>query len=85
MARTPTTKIGDKFGKLTVTNIYREPRKNKTSFKYLAECLCECGNTWVLEKGNLHRNKDTKQCGFCNNREVYAAANGNSTKKNTMN
>lgn len=46
-------KVGDKFGKLTVTKLLSQGR---------FECLCTCGNTTVLRAPQLKRRT---QCMFC--------------------
>lgn len=33
-------KVGDRFGKLTVTSVYRDAKNRR----YMAECLCDCGD-----------------------------------------
>lgn len=50
-------KLGDVFGKLTVTGITRDV-KNK---RHMAECSCECGNTKTISVRNLQRG--TSNCG----------------------
>lgn len=49
--------IGQKFGKLTVIEFaYRKDKK------YLWKCLCECGNTCIVDGYRLRSNK-TRSCG----------------------
>mgnify|MGYP001606144053 CR=1 FL=1 len=48
-----TYKVGDQFNKLTIVRIIDKDH---------AECLCDCGNSCFVYKGNL-RNNHTKSCG----------------------
>lgn len=58
--------IGKRFGRLTVISLNEEKIKeekrknNKTRIYY--NCLCDCGNTTIAEKGKL-KNGNTKSCG----------------------
>lgn len=49
--------VGKKFGRLTVLE-RSESRNKKTMYK----CICDCGETRIVEGGNL-RNGHTKSCG----------------------
>ena len=66
--------IGKKFGRLTVISLNEEKIKeekgknNKTRIYY--NCLCDCGNTTIVEKGRL-KNGNTKSCG-CFHHEVVS-------------
>lgn len=57
--------IGQKCGRLTVTS--REENKNKRAYW---NCLCECGNTTIVE-GKRLRNGHTQSCG-CIRKETSA-------------
>lgn len=57
--------IGEKFNKLTVVSLkdkIRNPSPNARGFIYIYECLCECGNTSFVRKGNL-KSGHTVSCG----------------------
>lgn len=51
---------GERFGKLVAIRSTNE--KNKQGrYKWL--CLCDCGNTTIVEIGNLRKNGGTRSCG----------------------
>src|SRR5688572_25357395 len=52
---------GQKFGRLTVVRFYGI-RHNTSGSVYFWECLCDCGVTRVICKGNL-TSGSTKSCG----------------------
>lgn len=51
------TLVGEKFGRLTVTELDHK-KKSRRYWK----CQCDCGNTAVVQEGNL-KNGITKSCG----------------------
>lgn len=55
-AKPPTTKIGDKFGKLTVVDMYRKPDSHGMYCKY----QCDCGTCGELK---AHRITQRMSCG----------------------
>jgi len=55
--------IGKKFGKLTVSSIYKKNREGKRSL-YRAKCLCDCGNEKDADASSL-KAKRTGKCGNC--------------------
>ena len=59
------SKIGEKYGRLTIINVGRKGTKNKEG-TFL--CSCECGNRSEVTIGNL-RSGGTKSCG-CYAKEV---------------
>ena len=48
---------GQRFGKLTVTALYKSPKK-----KTMWTCKCDCGSTTLAQGGNL-KNGHTSSCG----------------------
>lgn len=62
--------IGDKFGKLTVMRFYRELRSNGNGFRYMTECLCECGGIYSSETGNLKSEKGARNCKECAEKRI---------------
>jgi len=71
------TKINDKFGKLTVTNIYKEKYDNINHT--MCECECECGNkiklkaqkiTQRISCGCLHRQTRENHRDWCGHGEI---------------
>ena len=53
--------VGQRFGKLTVIGVSYE--KN---YRHYWECICDCGNTRVVEGSYLKTKKDTISCGCSN-------------------
>lgn len=52
--------LGKQIGRLTVLEVFREGPRNKI----MCKCLCDCGKTYVIAKGNLLRQWGTeKSCG----------------------
>lgn len=52
--------IGEKYGKLTVLDIYRRKSDNRL----VAYCLCDCGNyVEILVKSMVRKQKPTRSCG----------------------
>lgn len=52
--------INDKFGKLTVKNIFREFKSGQ--YRTMIECLCDCGKKTKVRMENL-KNGVSKSCG----------------------
>lgn len=70
------TKIGKKFGKLTVLEECEERKNNQKVYK----CICDCGNTTYVVSGNLRLSGHTRSCG-CLKHEKYALKHGKSDTK----
>lgn len=69
--------IGQRFGKLTVTEYAESIRNNQTTFK----CLCDCGNEHIA-LGYLLKRNAVQSCGCL--RIETSKANGLSSKKHGM-
>ena len=54
--------VGDKFNKLTVTQIVSEPRKNGKSKRRFLLCTCECGGQIKREPSDIVRGM-VQSCG----------------------
>lgn len=65
MTRREPMRVGDKFGRLTVAEIFKD------STGYRAKCVCDCGAITYPYKGNLRRGL-SKSCG-CLQRDVRRA------------
>lgn len=69
--------IGDKFGKLTIKDIFREACGSQTITK--AICICECGTEKIYSLSNIKSGK-TVTCGCSkkqpHNKGVYSVAVG---------
>lgn len=52
---------GEIYGKLTVIG-FKERRGYQGSYKYIWECLCDCGNHTLVDRSNL-KSKHTLSCG----------------------
>lgn len=59
------TKPGDVYGKLTVFETWREPRLKGHGWKYLSGCRCDCGETRIVETGNLRSPNGPRCCHSC--------------------
>lgn len=60
--------IGEKYGRLTVLDIYRRESDNRE----VAYCLCECGNyKEVLVKSLLAKTKPTRSCGYLRLEKIH--------------
>lgn len=76
--------IGDKFGKLTVTEFTRVANGTK-AFKIAAVCLCDCGNEYVADKSRLRRGvTDHCGCETANRQRDAAIARGASYEKHGL-
>lgn len=54
--------IGEKYGKLTVKNIFPMNGRGELSGKLLAECICDCGNNKITRVAYL-KSGHTRSCG----------------------
>lgn len=61
-------KIGDRFGRLTVSGEYQKNKKGKW-FHYYYPCTCDCGKQTLVRKDHLLYKK-TISCG-CKQREFF--------------
>lgn len=68
--------IGDKFSKLTIKSIYRDSKNRR----YMAECVCDCGNVKQASFKNLQRGS-TKHCGCDKTYENFGLPHGIAAKR----
>ena len=60
MMRKPRGDVGDRFGKLTVTNVIREQKSGQVRRRF--EVLCDCGNSKVTDSSAILSGRTTS-CG----------------------
>ena len=58
--------VGEKFGKLTVVEVFFEGRKR------FCRCECECGNKNFVAKGGVLNGGDKKNCGCITRAEAFS-------------
>jgi hypothetical protein len=58
-------RIGKKYGKLTILNMFRNSKNRQT----MCECRCECGNIHYTNIHNLRKSRNMS-CG-CSRRKIY--------------
>lgn len=73
-----TKQIGDRYGRLVVSEIHSKIRIKNTSH-LLVKCICDCGKTKIVRKSTL-ANGDAKSCG-CLKKEIENKSPGLAASK----
>lgn len=81
MARTKSTNLGDRFGKLVVTRLWRERRESGEGWKYLCEMKCDCGGTRISERGQVQSGKFNGECLACSGNAGGKKTHGHSMSR----